>query len=574
MRRVLRIVFFLYLGAYGIVLYFSTVPVLSGPDQLGYFLPARTIQLYNRFNVVPENQLSFMAQHLVETEKGLFYSKHPPLFPLILGLTMKVVGLKAAFYLNPLFSLLTLLGLYWLLMTWVKRETSYCGVVLLSLLPMFYTMATDQWAHPSGLFFLTYAFLFYRWGQSSVRNTRKSLAFYCGAGLFLGIASGIRYTDSLLILPCIIAFFFERPTTKLLSCGSFLCGLFIPISFVLYYHATVYGHPFLTGYSLVEEQTAFSGHNFFHNCPLYVKTLLKSGLGPLLFSTLIGLFFLFWTKPRQALYFSVWIFPLFILYSAYYWLPLNPESLMRFLIPIFIPAIIVTLMLIEYLVFIMPVLSSRLKGTIVLIFLGFQVIWGGYNSFRLQEKSRGYATALHHSLLSIQKQIPSQAVIFAQVGQLRTLSLFPGYTLYTSTLFTKKNMQRELLAVVNNANITTIQKKRIASLYKTLFQDGTKDYNDHVTDVLCQGFSSGKPVYIIAPAQQLEHIRSQYQNTLLFQQLPPPSQDPLCNATGKSLPHSGSVPVKNTNGIINNLLDSKIAMISLRDNSHCTHLRR
>src|SRR5574344_1296700 len=61
------------------------VPVTAGTDQNGYHVAARCWNLTGRFCQIPPDEFAFVGHMWVANERGEYYAKYPPLYPMIAG---------------------------------------------------------------------------------------------------------------------------------------------------------------------------------------------------------------------------------------------------------------------------------------------------------------------------------------------------------------------------------------------------------------------------------------------------------------------------------------------------------
>jgi hypothetical protein len=156
--------------------------------------------------------------------------------------------------------------------------------------------------------------------------TWRSALAGIGAGLCLGFAVLVRPAGALLLLAVLAAVgsaWWRRRGGRwpvAATAALLLAYAVFPVVHMLYNHA-LFGSPFVTGYDLTTEQSAFSLENFWEHFHVALNGLGGDGLGFLFGLGLLGLFF--FRRRDEALLAHLWFWPTFLLYAGYYWAALQ-----------------------------------------------------------------------------------------------------------------------------------------------------------------------------------------------------------------------------------------------------------
>jgi hypothetical protein len=209
----------------------------------------------------------------------------------------------------------------------LERWWALAGCVLLACSPLFLFMAVQPMSDVAAT----------AWAEATILSAwraRRRLTFAAAAGVSFGIATLIRPTNALLILPMAAAV----PLT-VRNYAAFSAGALPFAAFAALYQANAYGHPLASGYA--DLASAFSWINLGPSVAHYVRWLprLASWLIVCAPAALVG-----WSGPhaRWRLVSALWMLALFGIYACY---PVTSETWwsLRFVLPAFPPLIIASL---------------------------------------------------------------------------------------------------------------------------------------------------------------------------------------------------------------------------------------
>jgi hypothetical protein len=209
----------------------------------------------------------------------------------------------------------------------LERWWALAGCVLLACSPLFLFMAVQPMSDVAAT----------AWAEAAILcawRARRRLAFAVAAGVSLGVATLVRPTNALLILPVIAAIPLTVRNYAALSAGGLPFAAFAAV-----YQANVYGHPFASGYT--DLATAFSWIHLKPSVAHYVRWLprLATWLIVCAPAAAVG-----WTGAlsRWRLVIALWLLVPLGIYACY---PVTSETWwsLRFVLPAFPPLIIASL---------------------------------------------------------------------------------------------------------------------------------------------------------------------------------------------------------------------------------------
>ena len=154
-------------------------------------------------------------------------------------------------------------------------------------------------------------------------------------------------------------------------------GVLIPIGALFWHNQVGFGAFWKTGYSLTNEQTAFSPGYFIQHSVAYIRGLHGEGAGLFFFLGIAGVAAL-WTRGetrRLGLLLTAALMPITALYMAYYWSGGGPQQAgasMRFLIPTFFLYTLVGVFLLKCCVDQWPTHARIAVPTLLLL----HAVWG------------------------------------------------------------------------------------------------------------------------------------------------------------------------------------------------------
>ncbi len=503
------------LALYGAFLYAYFIPTDDGDDPNGYHVCAKMFQEHGRFYQKPTDQLSFLGTMWVVNDKNEFYPKYPPFYPWLAGLAMRFFGDQAGFYINPICALLAILGIYFLSRSLLPPWAAFLAALSLASNPTFNLYAIRQLSHSSSICFLIWGYVLFflalradvpRWG-------RTPLLFI--SGLTIAFTAGIRYTNVIMALPALLCIGFPilkspKKISHELRFFVFCTALAIPYGFLAYYHWQSFGHFLLTGYALTEEQTGFTWSYFLQNIVLYVKGLIRLGLGPLFPFFIFGFICVWRQNWRKGAFFTISVVPLSILSSFYYWVPDEGDhGFLRLLLPTIVAEIILAF-------FFLNKIHTQKKFaretftwlTTALILIQFS--WGSLESIGLVEKQSARNRLTQIKLQFILDHAPEGSVVFAKPRFLNALDFHQKYKLYPNRLLNRRQLKKYVDRVLKPCP-GSLQKDRAYLMKRLLLDIDPKHYDAKIRELFQRHLDSKHAVFILNVPKMIDELQTIHQ---------------------------------------------------------------
>lgn len=397
------------------------------------------------------------ADPLQPTER--IYSKYPIGYPLLIAAAWKLGGLEAAYLVNPIASALAVFGAYLLMRSFMPPHLAIMGQLIFALSPMTLLLSIDPQSHATAVCCVTWGMLaLLHWWQTG--RTWVAIA----AGLLLGYAMTIRYTEGALLLPIVLAIVFRRDWRGgLLLVGSWaLPGMMLAI-----YNLATIGT--LTGYDLTGESepgNAFAFSHFTSHVERLFRQFSTFGLFFLFPATLIGLASMFAKRTREAAILAAWILPCLAVYTLYYYAPESmPVGYLRFFHTILPALVLCGVWLIAASTADGHRIAAVIAGAVVTLIstaVRLPAVGGEMEKFQATQLlvQRTCKPLLHH--------VPGDAVIFTR---LRSMSLHLNfarpYVLYDLSMFRRPTIEK-LASRVDDEDAAPLDPGRAKSAYERL----------------------------------------------------------------------------------------------------------
>ena len=365
------------------------VPAHPGVDQNAYLVGGRQVARLGSPRLDPINPAdgsfdpySFVGMMWVGADLGTnaerYYPKYPIGLPLLIGGACRVgdvldgwTGQKVptwgtilTFWISPVSTALAVWGMFFIARFLAGSLPGFLGAILLAMSPVTLELANNPNSHASTLFCVTWGgYLMMIWWHRG-GAWRASLA-----GLLLGFAALIRYSEATMILPLglMVAFRFgarwielcrsrkgyrsagvsayrgvpqaanpHTPTspyshTALLrpAIESILAIAWwaIPVVFLICFNLK--SVKTWTGYDPTNESIGFDLDYFNDNWEPMLRQINSMGMFFIFPLALVGLVWMFFHRWQLALMFATWILPNLAIYAAYYWAPDAQGGMMR-----------------------------------------------------------------------------------------------------------------------------------------------------------------------------------------------------------------------------------------------------
>jgi 4-amino-4-deoxy-L-arabinose transferase-like glycosyltransferase len=308
-----------------------------GVDQNGYLLGGKLFAetLTMKFApVLPGTRAAFDPHQYVGnmwvgtnygTADEAYYPKYPLGMPLLVATSLWIGGDTCgpiiAYWINPVAMTLAVLATFLLARELVGSIYALLAAVVFATSPVTLGLTTNPNSHATAVCCVTWGmYLLYRWWK-------KGGAFRASfAGLLIGYAATIRYTEGALILPIAFAIITTlasarrwRTLKAWRDCGWLLFGWAVPVAGLVSYNLAAMGT--VTGYDPTNESTGFSWEFVRDNWETLLRHLNTNGVAFLLPVAIAGLIWMYRRNWRDATWLTLWILPCMATYVAYYWAP-------------------------------------------------------------------------------------------------------------------------------------------------------------------------------------------------------------------------------------------------------------
>lgn len=311
------------------------VPAHPGVDQNGYLVGARQFADTLTMKLVPTRAGSqefdphgFVGRMWVgvdyATPDERFYPKYPLGLPALYALAIWIgrlfshdLAVHLVYLVNPLAMTLAVVGTFLLVRAVAGSFAALLATIVLATSPVTMGLTTNPNSHATTLACVVWGmYLLIRWWES------QGLWRAMGAGLLLGFAATIRYTEGALILPVVLVILFNLRLRDLLSwrdSGALLLAWSLPVALLLIYNQAAMGT--WTGYDPTNESGGFRWEYAADNWETMIRHLNTNGLALLLPISLAGLTWMIWWNWRLAAVLWAWVLPCILIYTFYYWAP-------------------------------------------------------------------------------------------------------------------------------------------------------------------------------------------------------------------------------------------------------------
>ncbi len=575
--------------------YWAPAPGRPGIDENAYLLGGRNIAEHGTVGFKPTDDFQFVdamwvrtTDHTytppglsgflkdrltVHTEAGWYYPKYPAGVSLLDAIAIRLGGaqhgIEWAFQVSPICMTLAVLGMFFLARS---IAGSYCGILAMILIAMGNTsleLALAPDSHAPALCMVVWGmFMLVRWWQTG------SILHGLAAGLLLGYAVTIRYTEALLLFPLYpldqvlgdtslaanhphwweaikwarflpigplgIATFLSIHWTRPLSWFRSVVPVIawtIPVGLLVAFNWFSMGH--VTGYDATNESTGFSTTEFFSKWDFTVHEVYLYGL--FLFASLgiAGLFILFQRSLRWGLFLWMWFVPGALLYTSYYWgNRADGVVFLRFFLTLYPPLILAAMWLLRSagLGAYAAAESKPRRGWAIGWALAAGVLTAASTATTflptltdMEKQHRGNMN-LQYSNDNIRRQItrkhanPARPMIFADTGAIPQLLQYTQFTIdadwYTIDAFEPRSGGGfgviGLLQGNDQNSPVLIQRERISHMTDLLKGKSSADLVNLAHRTIDVALDAGRPVYaILTPLQKIDfqrtYISSDYQ---------------------------------------------------------------
>lgn len=534
-RAIWLIMAWLLAGAYLWAILQFLVPAHGGVDQNGYLLGGKHLAMQQDMVFCPSHPVTgrpdpfrFVGRMWVAVELGTpderYYPKYPLGYPALIAAVWRLAPagreVSWCYAVNPLAMALSLVGTFYLARRIVSGFLSLLAMILLAVSPVTLGLATVPNSHATTLACVVWGMAFLlAWGQqdrSPVQQAMRGLA----AGLLLGYAVTIRYTEALLLLPMLLAIGYriQRDRWTLTGWRSsllVLIGWSLPVICLLGYNRLAMGT--WTGYDPTGESLGFRWSYFQENWTTALEDLSDTGLLYVTPLAVAALAMMFHRRWKLGLLLLAWVVPTLLVYTAYYWAPDGPGlGYPRFFLTVF-PALVVAAM---WLISQMTQQESlkppgglfRRIGRSLLVSFSVGLMVALVSAINLHvglpllERETNSRAMLAVSQDAVQRNVPGDALIFSpDASLLHHLQFVGSWPCYESNLFDRKTVMQ--LTAYDPQEPQPWQAQRRQALYERLRQADQAELNKYQNDLITSTLLAGHPVFFVAPQRQMASLR-------------------------------------------------------------------
>lgn len=433
------------------LLYWFYFPACGGVDEASYLLTAKGLAERGDPAYYAPDPTIFVPENMVEVRPGVFCQKYPIGYPLLVSVAYRLGGPSAGFLVNPLATVVALVGLFFLARRLLDDRWALLATLTFAIHPIILFYGVSALSHSTDLACVIWGMYFAWTWYTDGRWYRAGLA-----GFLLAFAASIRYSEALLALPVLwlaAARWFQHGSHGfressiaipewLRDVAAAFFGGVVALLPLIWFQYRSFGSSWTSGYALTSESSAFSWTYFQHHLAYALGAIFRpaSGLfllGPLGLTALIYLPF---RRERVlAVFLTLWIFPILLLYIAYYWITTgSPVLYVRFFLPIY-PALLLAGLLL---------LDRRTRGR-ALGRLAVQVLVLGAAfcpmGFRWDNTAgEGMNDLSRRGSLFARAHLPPQSVVVADFMIPYSLIYFSDFTVYYPSYFDREWVEARL----------------------------------------------------------------------------------------------------------------------------------
>jgi hypothetical protein len=372
---------------------------------------------------------------------------------------------------------------------------SFGGIMAMLLLgssEVVLSLVNNPNSHASDLFFVT-------WGMYGVARWWQTDRIWRGmlAGLLLGYAVTIRYTEGLLLIPLLIAAVSLPWRRSWLA----IVAWAIPVAGLVAFNLHFLGH--YTGYDPTNESGGFSWQQFQAKWEFVTQELYDNSMFFVPAIAIVGLFAMFRRSWAWGLFLAAWFVPAVLLYTAYYWGGnLVGPGYLRFYVSLFPPLILAAVWLI-----VTQAGSSLAAGVVVAIAaaIGVRV------SLPTMERDQASNLNLAYTVNRIVANLPAEKPMLiadqaANFDVLANALQFAGdFDLYTTDAF-----RPPLTGNLAADQPTPYQTGRLQFLLNVFKGKSDSDLVREAHRVMQDELDSGHPIFVVLQPAFVDSFRHRY----------------------------------------------------------------
>lgn len=494
----------------------------GGPDQNGYLVGGKLLARHGSPAFVPSNPdtgsldpFLFVGRMWVSAAIGTpserYYPKYPLGLSVLTALMVKLgteqAGPILAYWISPVCAAGALLGTFLLLRLILGSFPALLGMLVVGASPVVLLLANNPNSHCTALGLVTWGmYLLLRWWHQ--QRTWQAVV----AGLLLGGAFTIRYTEGLLLLPALLVICYclrWRPRRSWVQAGALLVCWALPVAAQVVANRIMMGT--WTGYDSTHESTGFAWQYFLENWDTTLRQLYGSGLVFLFPLSVAGLVAMLVWHWRLALVLAAWIIPSVALYTAYYWAPeWNTVAYLRFFVTVFPGLALAALWLVAGPVAQVQtsvagsastsharrlrVSSTLAVGSLVALATGLSL----HGTLPHLDNEQRQTLNLLDRASELGAHLPPGSVIFTDDQDLLNhLQFVSDYRLYSGDLFGEPLLKR--LAQGDPREPKFIDPQRLKAILDRTRHGNEQALNDERDRIISAALSHGHRVYVIVP---------------------------------------------------------------------------
>jgi hypothetical protein len=531
--------------------FLAPAPGRPGIDENAYLVAGRQIAEHATTGMHPSDDYQFVGAMWVRAADGWYYPKYPFGRPLLDAIPVLLSHPQWAFYTSPLCMSLAALGMFFLARAIAGSFYALLAMIVLAMGPTSLQLADMPNSHAPSLCFVVWGMYFlHRWWR------RGGIATGIAAGLLLGFAVTIRYTEALLIFPlyplkllhaeqwggpwvgwifkllaylpvgaigaAALARLKRRSRADLLRAAVPILAWALPVGALVIFNYFTLGR--FSGYDQTNESSGFSISYFLAKWDFTVYQLYLFGLFFVLPLGLLGLMLMWPARRREALLLSLWFFPGVFLYTAYYWGQNTPSvAFLRFFLTLYPPLIIAAMWLLRSAsgAADRPIAGPLAAGVLTAIAacVGLSGSLG-----ELERQHRGTLN-LHYSarrmLANVEPSAGGRPMILADAGMFPQLLQYMQYMLdadwYPSDVFAARaGGGFGLAGIFQRASASTsdapvlLQQDRIDYIDSVRKGKTDADFIHDAQDLMHKALAAQRRVYVVLPPEQADAFRRRY----------------------------------------------------------------
>lgn len=522
-------------GAYLWTMLQFLIPAHGGVDQNGYLLGGRNLAQQHDMVFWPAHPVTgqpdifrFVGRMWIGADLGTpeerYYPKYPIGYPALIAAAWKLApedrSVFWAYAINPIATALGLVGTFYLARRLVSGFLALLAMTLLAVSPVTLGLATVPNSHATTLMCVAWGMAFliawYQEDRWAFQQTIRALA----AGLLLGYALTIRYTEGLLLLPMLLAMAYKIQQKRWRLAGAvgaipLMVGWLLPVALLLAYNRLAFDA--WTGYDPTGESVGFRWSYFQENWSTALEDLADTGLLYVTPLAVAGLAMMFHHQGKLALLLTAWVLPTLLLYISYYWAPDGPGlGYPRFFLTIFPAMVIAAVWLIGQVTDDHRIEQAKtwwrkiIRSLIVTLGIGvivaLAVAINLHAALPTLEREVNTRAMLSYTQQIIQRRLPGGSLLFSPDSQILHHLQFVGETIcYQSDVFDRKSVQQ--LPHYDPDEPQAWQAQRRQALYDRLKNADQAELNKIQNGLIAASLKAGHRVFILAPQRQTANLR-------------------------------------------------------------------